>query len=103
MIGTAARPTTALSAKLTSMYRNSIEATVQAPLGVGIRLLPDSFYPAPAVPVFRRFVAQPGSRLKSGSQRFMDRSVHRDHPGWQARSINTRSLLLQARRKDCRI
>src|SRR3569833_1957586 len=36
MIGTPARPTTILSAKITSMIRNRINVTVQAPFGVSL-------------------------------------------------------------------
>ncbi|MGY4457056.1 hypothetical protein ACVWYI_001016 [Bradyrhizobium sp. LB13.1] len=38
MIGTPARPTTILSAKFTSMNRNSRKVTVQAPFGVPVVL-----------------------------------------------------------------
>ena len=39
MIGTPARPTTILSAKLTSMNRNSRKVIFQAPLGVGCAVM----------------------------------------------------------------
>src|SRR5882672_1854699 len=49
MIGTPARPTTILSAKFTSMNRNSRNVIFQAPFGVGcaVMAIPQSSFPRP--------------------------------------------------------
>src|ERR1700694_3326083 len=61
MIGTPARPTTILSAKFTSMNRNSKKVIFQAPLGVGsaVMVSPDDLLallirPRPMLPVARQ-------------------------------------------------